>query len=73
MKQAETYRYTPSEGQGMFFFTDCGNRMYSASNDPMRMHGRLCPKCFMQNRYVTLYLRGTKEANAVIEAEGSEE
>ena len=59
----ETYRFTPSsDGKGTFYYTDCGNRIYVAGRNPMRLHGRLCPKCFMQNKYVTLYLRGTKEA-----------
>lgn len=54
----ETYQATPSvSGQGTFFFTDCGNRMYSVKND-WAYHGCICPKCGK-----TLYIRGSKEAN----------
>lgn len=44
-----------------------GNRMYSVSSDPMAYHGKLCPKCFMQNKYVTLYIRGSEEAKNLLE------
>ena len=71
-----TYRYLQeAQGHGIFVQTDCCNsRMYSVSNDPMRYHGRLCPRCFMNNRYVTLYLRGTDDGMRVFNAnaEGSE-
>lgn len=61
--EMETYRVLPEEnGHGTFFFTDCGNRMYS-NRDEMAYHGCLCPKCFMKGKYVTLYIRGSKEAN----------
>ena len=64
---AETYRFTRSEdGNGTFYFTDCGNRLYSVSSDPMAYHGKLCPKCFMQNKYVTLYIRGSEEAKNIL-------
>ena len=54
----ETYQATPSvNGQGTFFFTDCGNRMYSIRNDYETYHGCICPKCGK-----TLYIRGSKEA-----------
>ena len=61
--EGSTYRYLQeANGHGIFVQTDCcDNRMYSVSNDPMRYHGRLCPKCFMKNRYVTLYMRGTAD------------
>lgn len=69
-----TFRYIQeASGHGIFVQTDCCNsRMYSVDNDPMRFHGRLCPKCFMQNKYVTLYLRGTEDGIRVFNAEGSE-
>lgn len=56
-----TYQYIEeAHGNGMFFYTDCcGYRMYSAFNDPMKYHGRLCPNCFWNNKSTTLYLRGT--------------
>lgn len=55
-----TYQYLEeAHGNGMFFYTDCcHNRMYSPFNDPMKYHGCLCPKCFWNDKYVTLYLRG---------------
>ena len=64
-----TYQYLEAKnGNGLFFYTDCcKNRMYSISNDVMRYHGRLCPKCFWHNKYVTLYLRGTEEGKRVID------
>lgn len=67
-KRAETYRIAPSvSGEGIFFITDCGNQMYSAGNDHMRYHGKLCPKCFLENKYVTLYIRGSEEANKIMD------
>lgn len=72
MKRAEaTYQYLEeAHGNGMFFFTSCcGNRMYSVRNDPMTYHGCLCPKCFWENKYVTLYLRGTPDGIRVFETE----
>ena len=71
-----TYRYLQeANGHGIFVQTDCCNsRIYSVSRDPMRYHGRLCPRCFMANRYVTLYMRGTDDGIRVFNAnrEGSE-
>lgn len=62
--QIETYQTTPEKnGKGTFFFTDCGNRMYYIGNDPMKYHGCLCPACFYKGKQVTLYIRGSKEAN----------
>ncbi len=72
-KAEATYQYLPEiHGCGMFFYTDCcHNQMYSVNNDPLTYHGKLCPKCFWENRLVTLYLRGTEEANRVFtEREG---
>lgn len=58
----ETYQTTPSkDGHGTFYFTDCGNRMYSVRSD-MAYHGKMCPKCGK-----TLYIRGSKEANELWE------
>jgi len=76
-----TYQYLEeAHGNGMFFFTDCcGNRMYSVENDPMKYHGKLCPKCFMYGgKNVTLYLRGTEDGirvykkNHIINTESEE-
>ena len=61
--EIETYTYTPeANGNGTYFFTDCGNRMYSVM-DEMAYHGCLCPACFYRGKQVTLYIRGSKEAN----------
>lgn len=56
-KKCETYDYREAVGGlGTFFYTDCGNRMYSVRG-PLAYHGCLCPKCWK-----TLYIRGSKEA-----------
>lgn len=61
--EIETYRVSSSSnGYGTFFFTDCGNRMFSVKGE-MAYHGILCPKCFQEGKQVTLYIRGSKEAN----------
>lgn len=55
----ETYQVTPAandENNGTYYFTDCGNRMYSVKGN-MAYHGKICPKCGK-----TLYIRGSKEA-----------
>lgn len=67
MKYA-TYQVTDEKhGRGTFFVTDCcGNIMYSLKGC-MAYHGKICPKCLWQKgEQVTLYLRGTEEANAVM-------
>lgn len=62
MTTSETYRCTAeAHGRGTFFFTDCGNRMYSVNNDWNFYHGKLCPKCWR-----TLYIRGSAEAKKII-------
>lgn len=70
-KTEATYQYLEeAHGNGMFFFTSCcGNRMYSVENNPMKYHGYLCPKCFLHNKHVTLYLRGTSDGIRVFENE----
>lgn len=61
--EIETYRVLPEEnGNGTFFFMDCGNKMYSIKGE-MAYHGCLCPACFWKGKQVTLYIRGSKEAN----------
>lgn len=61
--EIETYRTTPEKhGNGTYFFTDCGNVIYSV-NSKMAYHGKLCPKCLLNGKQVTLYIRGSKEAN----------
>lgn len=70
-REEATYQYAPeAHGDGMFFHTDCcGNWMYSVRTDPMRYHGKLCPKCFWKGKSVTLYLRGTEDGIRVFENE----
>lgn len=61
--EIETYQATEEKhGKGTFFYTDCGNVMYSI-NGKTAYHGKLCPKCFWEGKQVTLYIRGSKEAN----------
>lgn len=58
-----TYQTTPEvHGNGTFFFTDCGHKMYSIRNE-MAYHGCLCPGCFNKGVQRILYIRGSKEAN----------
>ena len=62
----ETYQTTPEvSGNGTYFFTDCGHRMYSV-RDKMAYHGCLCPACFCKGKMTTLYIRGSKEANRIM-------
>lgn len=52
-----TYQTTPEKhGNGTFFFTDCGHRMYSIRDD-MVYHGCLCPGCMCKGIQRTLYKR----------------
>ena len=63
VKNIATYRITPEvNGNGTYFFTDCGHRMYSVRSETA-YHGCLCPGCFINGKYTTLYIRGSKEAN----------
>lgn len=62
--EIETYQATSeAHGNGTFFFTDCGNRMYSIENNWNVYHGCLCPACLNKGKQVVLYIRGSKEAN----------
>ena len=68
----ETYRVTPEiHGNGTYFFTDCGHRMYSI-RDKMAYHGCLCPACFLKGKRVTLYIRGSEEANKIMGSRSGE-
>ena len=58
-----TYQATPEKhGNGTFFFTDCGHRMFSIKDD-MAYHRCLCSACLYNGIQRTLYIRGSKEAN----------
>ena len=66
MNQA-TYQTTPSKnGKGTFDFTDCGHRMYSL-NGPEAYHGCICPGCRYNNIDTILYIRGSEEANRIMD------
>ncbi len=42
----ETYQASPEiHGDGTFYLTDCGNKMYNIQNDDMLYHGKYCPRC----------------------------
>ncbi len=69
----ELYSATPEKhGHGTFFYTECGNVMYSV-NDDMAYHGKLCPRCFLKGKMVTLYIRGSEEAKRVIDRRMSDD
>ena len=36
---------TDKEGEYSYLFTECGNRWYSTTTDPMYRDGCICPKC----------------------------
>ena len=36
---------TDQEGEYSYLFTECGNRWYSTTTDPMYRDGCICPKC----------------------------
>lgn len=62
-----TYQTTPSKnGKGTFYFADCGHEMYSVKG-PEAYHGCLCPGCAYEHIDTTLYLRGSEEANKIID------
>ena len=59
-----TYQTTPEKhGNGTYFFTDCGHRMFSINNNNRQYHGCLCPGCLYKGIQTTLYIRGSEEAN----------
>lgn len=70
VEKAETYTVREAKyGNGTFYYTDCGNRMYSIRGK-LAYHRKLCPKCFMKGKYVTLYARGSKEAREYWDKKG---
>lgn len=41
-----TYQTTPEQhGNGTYFFTDRGHKMFSINNNVRQYHGCLCPGC----------------------------
>ena len=66
MNQA-TYQTTPSKnGKGTFYFTDCGHQMYSVMG-PEAYHCCICPGCRYKNIDTILYIRGSEEANRIMD------
>ena len=65
--QKAIYQTSPEKhGNGMHYFTSCcRNQMFSIFDDEYKYHGKLCPKCFWNNIYTTLYLAGRDEAKEV--------
>ena len=62
-----TYQTTPSKnGKGTFYFTDCGHQMYSVMG-PEAYHGCICPECRYKNIDTILYIRGSEEANRIMD------
>lgn len=62
-----TYQTTPSKnGKGTFYLADCGHTMYSVLG-PEAYHGCICPGCLSKGIKTTLYLRGSEEANRIME------
>lgn len=59
-----TYQATPEKhGNGTFFFTDCGYRMYSVK-DEMAYHGCYCPACLNKGVYrVLIFVAAKKQMN----------
>ena len=63
-----TYQVTNElHGNGTYFFTDCGHKMFSIFNEPNAYHGCLCPNCLYKGKQTTLYIRGSKEANEYLD------
>ena len=55
------YNTSPEiNGNGTFFFTECGHKMYSIKDD-MAYHGCLCPSCLTKGKQTILYKIGSKE------------
>ena len=62
-----TYQTTPSkDGKGVFYLSDCGHVMYSRQG-PKAYHGKLCPGCMRKHISTTLYIRGSEEANRIMD------
>ena len=65
-----TYQIIPKQnGNGTYFFTDCGHWMFSI-RDQMAYHGCLCPGCLYNGQSTTLYIRGSEESNKHISKTG---
>lgn len=53
-----TYIAIPeNNGNGTFFITECGHKMYSIKDD-MAYHGCLCLGCLNKGKQTILYKRG---------------
>ena len=62
-----TYQTTPSKnGKGTFYLADCGHTMYSVLG-PEAYHGCICPACAYKHIDTILYIRGSQEANNIMD------
>ena len=62
-----TYQVTPAANDnGTYYFTDCGHRMYSVLG-PEAYHNKLCPGCMREGKQTVLYIRGSQEANEIMD------
>ena len=43
--ETERPAVTDKEGEYSYLFTECGNRWYSTTTNPMYRDGCICPKC----------------------------
>lgn len=67
MANYATYQTTPSKNSvGTFYFTDCGHKFYSVKGTEA-YHGKLCPRCLYRGIQTTLYIRGSEEANKIMD------
>lgn len=67
MDNYDTYQTTTSKDSvGTFYFTDCGHKIYSRKG-PEAYHGKLCPRCLCKGVRTTLYIRGSEEANKIMD------
>lgn len=64
--QYGTYVAVPEKnGNGTFFRTSCGHKMYSV-NGEMSYHGCYCPACFWKGVNRTLYICDSEEAKKCV-------
>ena len=70
MTAKEWRECNPEEnGNGTYYFTDCGHWMYSIRGK-MAYQGCLCHGCLYNGKQTTLYIRGSKEANEYLSKVG---
>ncbi len=70
----ELYQVRPAVGDdGMFYYTECGNRIYHTGNDPMLYHNKICPKCMYEkpDHEVVLIFAGSPYADKIRKERGN--